>query len=310
MKLLRKIKNHKKTLIPAALLIVGALVFYFTYLLRQVEVAFETPNEFIPTRIYSSVTKVAPPQAHGSLLQKLKALGYKITENGSDVSFVLHSPQYPEYLLPENHPTHHLLDKKIDLHFDGTSDSSALESISSGGEAINEFYLEPEFVAALSSDKSQIREVLKFDQFPKAIPDAVMAAEDQHFYEHFGIDPRGFARALYVDLKTLSFSQGGSTITQQLVKSLMERQTRNFFLKMNELLLAPVLELKYSKQQIFERYLNEVFLGHVGPYDIRGFSEGAKFFFGKKNQRSEYGRNRIDGRTHQRPRILFALQTP
>ncbi|MHA0111191.1 transglycosylase domain-containing protein, partial [Klebsiella pneumoniae] len=85
-----------------------------------------------------------------------------------------------------------------------------------------EFYLEPEFVATLNSDKSQIREVLKFEEYPKTIPDAVMAAEDQHFYEHFGVDPKGIARSIFVNLRTLSFSQGGSTITQQLVKNLME----------------------------------------------------------------------------------------
>ena len=282
MKLLRKIQEHKKKLVPTFLILLTALGLYFGYLLKQVEAAFETPIEFIPTRIYSSVTRVAPPQTYGPLLLKLKALGYKPTENGTNLSFVLHSPQYPDYLIPENHPTHHLLDKKIDLHFEGTAIGSSLESITCEGEAVNEFYLEPEFVATLNSDKQQIREVLKFEQFPKSIPDAVMAAEDNHFYEHFGIDPRGFARALFVDLKTLSFSQGGSTITQQLVKALMERQSRNLFLKVNELFLAPVLELKYSKQQIFERYMKEVFLGHVGNYDIRGFSEGAKYFFGKK----------------------------
>jgi penicillin-binding protein 1B len=109
-----------------------------------------------------------------------------------------------------------------------------------------------------------------------------MAAEDNHFYEHHGIDPRGFARAILVDAKTLSLSQGGSTITQQLVKNLMERRNRNLFMKMNELFLAPVLELKYTKKQIFERYLNEVFLGQIGSYEVRGFAEGAKYFFGKK----------------------------
>jgi penicillin-binding protein 1B len=175
-----------------------------------------------------------------------------------------------------------LKDKRVTLHFEGTSADAGLASIDSEIGVVNDLYLEPEFVATLNSDKSQIREVLKFEEFPKAIPDAVMAAEDNRFYEHFGIDPRGFARALFVNLKTLSFSQGGSTITQQLVKNLMERRNRNFFMKVSELFLAPVLELKYSKKQIFERYLNEVFLGQIGSYEVRGFAEGAKYFFGKK----------------------------
>ena len=259
-----------------------SLIMYFLYLLHQVEIAFNTPAEFIPTRIYSDVTRVAPGQARQPIEKKLKSLGYTTTEKDNQVSITLHSPQYPEHLLPENHVTLQLKDKKISLRFDGNTPDSLLESIDTDTVSINEFYLEPEFVATLSADKSQIREVLKFEEFPKAIPDAIVAAEDQHFYEHFGIDPRGFLRAIFVDLKTLSLSQGGSTITQQLVKNLMERKTRNLFMKVNELFLAPVLEFKYTKKQIFERYLNEVFLGQVGAFEIRGFSEGAKYFFGKQ----------------------------
>jgi penicillin-binding protein 1B len=282
MKLIRKFTQARLAIIGIATLIFLVLGSYFLFLLKQVEVAFDTQSEFIPTRIYSSVERIAPPLARGTIEKKLHALGYTVSSEDSDLSFTLHSPSYPDYLIPENDPTFKLKDKRITLHFEGMTPDSSLSSIDSETGAVNEFYLEPEFVATLNSDKSQIREIFKFEEFPKWIPDAVMAAEDNHFYQHFGIDPRGFARAILVDLKTLSFSQGGSTITQQLVKNLMERRNRNFFMKMNELFLAPVLELKYSKKQIFEKYLNEVFLGQIGVYEVRGFAEGAKYFFGKK----------------------------
>ena len=282
MKRLRKFAKKRAPWVLIGVIVLASLGIDFYYILKQVEVAFETPNEFIPTRIYSNVTRISPPQARGAVEKKLHALGYTPEVRGTDLSFILHSPQYPDYLIPNNDPTFKLKDKRVTFHFDGTSGDSSLSSISSEVGEVNDVYLEPEFVATLNSDKSQIREVLKFEDFPKAIPDGVMAAEDQHFYEHFGIDPRGLARALFVDLKTLSLSQGGSTITQQLVKNLMERRTRNIFIKANELFLAPALELKYSKKQIFERYLNEVFLGQIGIYEVRGFAEGAKYFFGKK----------------------------
>ena len=282
MKLIRKLTKNRILLLGVAAVFLGVLGAYFFYLLKQVEVAFEAQNEFIPTRIYSGVERIAPPQARAAIEHKLHALGYTVKAEGADLSFTLHSPQYPDYLVPENHPTLKLKDKRITLRFEGTQSDSPLSSIDSEVGAVNDFYLEPEFVATLNSDKSQIREVFKFEEFPKAIPDAVMAAEDNHFYEHFGIDPRGFARAILVDIKTFSLSQGGSTITQQLVKNLMERRNRNLLMKANELFLAPVLELKYTKKQIFERYLNEVFLGQIGAYEVRGFAEGAKYFFGKK----------------------------
>jgi penicillin-binding protein 1B len=273
--------KKKKIKVMALSGIVLGLLIYFFFLLHQVEAAFESPNEFIPTRIYSNVTRVAPGQARLPIERKLKSLGYKIQYRDQNLSFTLHSPNYPDHLLPTDHITPQLKDQLITLQFDGTENDASLDAIVTPSGNVNDFYLEPEFVAALTAEKSQIREVLKFDEFPKGISDAIVAAEDQHFYEHFGIDPRGFARAIWVNLKTLSFSQGGSTITQQLVKNLMERKNRNLFMKINELFLAPVIELKYSKQQIFERYLNEVFLGQVGAYEIRGFSEGAKYFFGK-----------------------------
>ncbi|MBS1959664.1 MAG: transglycosylase domain-containing protein [Bdellovibrionales bacterium] len=287
MSLIRKLSKKRVPLIIAAVGVIGILVAYFFYLLKQVEVAFDSPSEFIPTRIYSKVTRIAPPMPRGYIEKKLRALGYTTAIQGNDMSFTLHSPTYPDYLLPPEHQTLQLKDKKITLHFEGLEPTSGLETVDSEIGSVNDFYLEPEFIATLNSDNdsgegSPIREVLKFEEFPPTIPDAIIAAEDHHFYEHHGIDPRGFARAILMDIKTLSLSQGGSTITQQLVKNLMKRRNRNIFMKINELFLAPVLEFKYTKKQIFERYLNEVFLGQIGPLEIRGFSEGAKYFFGKK----------------------------
>src|SRR4029077_16653962 len=90
------------------------------------------------------------------------------------------------------------------------------------------------------------------------------------------------ARAIWVNIRTLSFAQGGSTITQQLVKNLMARRTKNIFRKINELFLSLLLEARFEKEQILERYLNEVYLGQVGNLEVHGVAEGAEHFFGKK----------------------------
>lgn len=277
-------KNKRAFITIAALLLIilGSLL---TYLYLNVRKAFLANNEFIPTRVYSNVFKITPPLQKGVIASKLRNLGYNLEEKSETIRFTLHSTQYPEYLIPEDHPTLELYDQPITLQFDGTSGSASLVSIETPNGAQNEIYLEPEFIATLSPKKEgeggQIREVLRIKDFPKQIPNAVIAAEDHHFYEHIGIEPRGFLRALWNNFRTLSLSQGGSTITQQLVKNLMERRNRNVLLKASELLLAPLLELQFSKDQILERYLNEVFLGQIGPFEVRGFSEGAKYFFGK-----------------------------
>ena len=131
MKLIQKFAKNRKSIGIILSMFILFFAGYFFYLLSQVESAFETPTEFIPTRIYSNVTRIAPPLARGAVEQKLKALGYTTPASGNDLSFVLHSPQYPDYLLPPDHPTLKLKDKRITLHFDGTDSTSGLSSIES-----------------------------------------------------------------------------------------------------------------------------------------------------------------------------------
>jgi penicillin-binding protein 1B len=177
------------------------------------------------------------------------------------------------------------------LHFEDAGQDkrrdSLLQSIELDGKEIPDLYLEPELAATLSQggvpeSKKQIRSLVKFADIPAPVWKAIIAIEDQHFLEHKGLDPRGLARALWVDLRTRSLAQGGSTITLQLVKNLMARKKKEITKKLSEIFLAPMLELTFDKEQILERYLNEVYLGQVGQLEIHGVAEGAEHFFGKK----------------------------
>ena len=222
------------------------------------------------------------------IIKQLKALGYAFKEEDGKVSFKLHTIQYPQNLIPDSHTTLELQNKLIELNLSGSGPEDRIESISSDSTEINELYLEPELVATLSNgesdsskDKNEIRKPLEFREMSPFVWKSVIAIEDQHFLDHRGIDPRGFLRAVWINLKTLSFSQGGSTITQQLVKNLMARRTKNIFLKFNEIFLSFILETRFEKEDILERYLNEVYLGQSGSLEIHGVAEGAKHFFGK-----------------------------
>jgi penicillin-binding protein 1B len=202
------------------------------------------------------------------------------------VSFTLHPTNYPAYLVPDNHSTFDAAGKSISLLFKGAEPKAELDSIKVVDADVPDIYLEPELVATLSRTggdaPKEIREPLKFKDIPASVWQAIIAIEDQHFEDHAGFDPRGLARAIWVNLRTLSFAQGGSTLTQQLVKNLMVRRNKNVFRKINELFIAILLELRFDKEQILERYLNEVYLGQVGSLEIHGVAEGAKHFFGKK----------------------------
>ena len=274
-----------------------SFVAYLGSLYGQLTLAFSQEEQFVPTRLFSDVSPISVNQPKSSVLRKLGALGYTYKSTANTIQFVLHPVNYPLYLLPENHPFSELLaqstssdstpltETPLVLEFEGKGHASPLKSIQFGAHTLTDLYLEPELVATLSRGgevKKEIRSSVKFSDIPAPIWKAIIAVEDQHFLEHKGLDPRGIARAFWINLKTLSLAQGGSTITQQLVKNLMARHTKNIFRKLNELVLALLLELRFEKEQILERYLNEVYLGQVGNLEIHGVAEGAQYFFNKK----------------------------
>jgi penicillin-binding protein 1A len=120
-------------------------------------------------------------------------------------------------------------------------------------------------------------EAVRLAELPKWLPGAVTAIEDRRFRSHWGIDPIGLARAVFVNLTNRGVSQGGSTITQQLAKNLFLTQERTFGRKVQEVLLALWLEKTYSKDQILELYLNRVYMG-AGAY---GVDAASRRYFGK-----------------------------
>ncbi|MEM7188207.1 MAG: transglycosylase domain-containing protein, partial [Pseudomonadota bacterium] len=118
---------------------------------------------------------------------------------------------------------------------------------------------------------------LTVDDVSPHLLNAVIATEDKRFYDHYGIDPRGIARAMYANLKAGRLVQGGSTLTQQVAKNVFLDAQRNIERKVKEVPMALALELKYSKKEILSVYLNRVYLG-AGTY---GFEAAAQRYFGK-----------------------------
>src|SRR5205085_3374083 len=120
-----------------------------------------------------------------------------------------------------------------------------------------------------------------FDQIPKQMINATLAIEDRRFFEHPGVDYRGVFRALLANYQHGEVVQGGSTITQQLIKITFKMHQRTFQRKFDEAFLSLALERRLSKKEIFTIYANEVYLGQQGDIAIRGFAEAARFYFGK-----------------------------
>jgi penicillin-binding protein 1B len=140
-------------------------------------------------------------------------------------------------------------------------------------------------LARVGGPEGESRHPVKLAQVPKTLVDAVLAVEDARFYEHEGIDPLGVLRAIVVNAVAGETRQGGSTLTQQLVKNLFLTQERSLSRKGKEAILALALEQRLTKDRILELYLNEVYLGQHGSRSICGMDEAARTWFGKPVER-------------------------
>lgn len=141
--------------------------------------------------------------------------------------------------------------------------------------------LEPMQIGSIHPGHSQDRILVRLGDTPPMLHDMLLAVEDRQFYQHHGLSFRGLARAMVANLRAGGLTQGGSTLTQQLVKNFWLTRDRTLSRKLLEIPMAVLLELHYEKPQIIETYLNEVYLGQDGSRAIHGMGLGAQFYFGR-----------------------------
>ncbi|MBV9498560.1 MAG: PBP1A family penicillin-binding protein [Acidobacteriaceae bacterium] len=144
-----------------------------------------------------------------------------------------------------------------------------------------EYTLEPQLLSSLYDKNREKRRLVRYDQVPPVLVQAVISIEDKRFFQHSGLDPVRILKAVLVDLKQHRKDQGASTLTQQLARGLWLDSRKTFSRKFDEALITIHLERKLTKQKIFEYYANQVDLGRRGSFDIRGFGEAAQAYFGK-----------------------------
>ena len=149
------------------------------------------------------------------------------------------------------------------------------------GQSVRLLRLEPVVIGSFHGREGRDRRRVALADVPPTLVDAVLAIEDQRFYAHAGLDLRRIAGALWANLRAGRVVQGGSTLTQQLVKNLYLTRERSLLRKLQEAPLAVLLELKHSKQEILEAYLNEAYLGQAGGVAIHGVGRAAEHWFGK-----------------------------
>ncbi|MFV5509261.1 penicillin-binding protein 1B [Acinetobacter sp. 197] len=265
-----------------SILVISAFVAFSIYLIRLdniVREKFEGQRWDIPAKVFARPMEVYvnAPVSQQDFQQELKLLGYKnsdsYTKSGSFVStgntLYVHTRGFdfgdrvePEQVL------------KVSFSGDQIAEVSATKPSSSGIAR-----LEPLLIGGIYPQHNEDRVLIKLNRVPKPLIDALIATEDRNFYHHYGVSPRGIARAVVSNI-TGGKRQGGSTLTQQLVKNFYLTPERTLKRKVNEALMAMLIELHYDKDEILEAYLNEVNLGQNGNYSINGYGLASQFYFG------------------------------
>ncbi|MDY3198187.1 MAG: penicillin-binding protein 1B [Pseudomonadaceae bacterium] len=164
--------------------------------------------------------------------------------------------------------------QRISVRFDGKQ----IAGLSGNGDVVMA-RIEPLMIGGIYPAHNEDRILVRLDQAPPYLIEALVAVEDREYFQHFGVSPKGIARAAWVNLTAGGVVQGGSTLTQQLVKNFFLTNERSLIRKGNEAIMAVLLEVHYSKEEILEAYLNEVFLGQDGRRAVHGFGLASQYYF-------------------------------
>ena len=169
----------------------------------------------------------------------------------------------------------------IDVNFDSHGRVANLRA--NDGSSLSAYGLEPELLTVDAALKTGQQETLTYQDIPPVMVQAILSIEDRRFFSHPGLDIRGIGRAIvtWATSGSVKFQQGGSTITQQLVKNTYLSPEKTFQRKYEEALIALALEQRLSKQDIFALYCNEIYLGQRNGVGVRGVAQAARVFFGK-----------------------------
>jgi penicillin-binding protein 1B len=234
-----------------------------------------------PSRLYTTPTRLEPgsPLTVPELVSELEAAGYR--ETGST------TPAPGWYLRRRDGVAVHLrrfptpAGEAGGLVAEVAVAGNHVRSLKADGRKTEGIILEPPLLASFYGPDLNERRPATLNEMPEYVPQAVLAAEDDNFYSHPGVSPTGIARALWVNLRGGGVEQGGSTVTQQLVKNLYLTSKRSLTRKAKEAWIAVLLDLRYSKKAILEAYLNEIYWGKSGPANVIGLGAASWAYFGK-----------------------------
>ncbi len=277
----------RKIIVLSSLVFVAVVAVFGAWYVKRLEgvvtTKFEGSKWPKPSKIYSDshLIYVGMNLRKEDLSEKLRRLGYRETKSAlkGKGEYYFSKEGAEIYLHDFAYPMESFKGFPVRIGLQGAA-VTRMENLESGQDLFS-LELEPELIAGLYDRIWQERRVVSLAEVPPLLARAILAIEDERFYRHRGIDPIAILRASWTNLRSGGVVQGGSTLTQQLMKNFFLSDERSLRRKIKEAIMALIVERKYSKEEILENYLNEIYLGQKGSQGVFGVSEAAQFYFTK-----------------------------
>lgn len=272
----------RRFLLRAAIAVLVVLVVWVAYLDAVVTTAFENHRWTLPSRVYARPLDLfaGKPLTVGQLTAELRELGYReVAQPAGPGEFGLGADGMSVQLVTRGFafPDGSTRAQQASLAFS----AGRIERLTAAGRVLR---IEPVVIGTIRPRDAEDRVLMRLEERPPHLVEALFAIEDRNFPEHAGVSPRGMLRALFVNVQAGEVQQGGSTLTQQLVKNMFLGDERTLARKLTEAVMAVLLEVHYDKNTILETYCNEIYLGQAGQRAVHGFALGSQYYFGRPVQ--------------------------
>ena len=257
-----------------------ALAAYTAWLDYRIRDEFEGKRWAVPARLYARPLELAPGArlTADAIEAELKLAGYRRVRSafrpasyeraGGHIRLHTRAFHFPDGEAPS---------RRVSV----TASGGRITALEVDGKPRPKVRVDPAEIARILPAHREDRVLVRLADVPEAFVAILLEIEDRRFHRHFGVDPLAIARAAWANLLAGRTVQGGSTLTQQLAKNFFLSSERTLTRKLNEALIAFLLEWRYSKHEILEAYLNEVYLGQQGAHAIHGFGRAAHYYFGR-----------------------------
>jgi penicillin-binding protein 1B len=263
----------------ASVIVAAIGTYYWISFGRMIDLRLSGHVQQTTAKIYAAPTRIYTGEALSirDMADHLQRAGYsELDVPGTPGRYVLHDneieirPSSESYFGGKN---------RLIVNFSG-SQIQKIRAMDTGA-ALDSVDVEPELLTSLFDSSREKRRAVSYDDIPKVLRDAVLSVEDRRFFEHPGFDPVRILGAAWADLRHGARVQGGSTISMQVARSFFFNTDRTWRRKVAETMVALELERRFNKQQIFQLYANEIYLGNRGSFAIHGFGEASLAYFNK-----------------------------